>query len=123
MPRSLLSALGVPTWPRLRLSRRLIRYSSVKCPVPWWSRWRDAAAFEAEHSQNRGTDDDSDNLSRRSGEQARPPGSGRAGTDGAPAGKVRIRVEACGVCRTDRHTVEGLHPGVRYPRVPGHEVV
>src|SRR5262249_15442526 len=48
MPRSLPSALGVPTWPRLRLSRRLIRYSSVKCPVPWWSRQRDAAAFEAE---------------------------------------------------------------------------
>jgi D-arabinose 1-dehydrogenase-like Zn-dependent alcohol dehydrogenase len=38
-------------------------------------------------------------------------------------GKVRIRIEACGVCRTDRHTVEGLHPGVRYPCVPGHEVV
>jgi D-arabinose 1-dehydrogenase-like Zn-dependent alcohol dehydrogenase len=37
--------------------------------------------------------------------------------------KVRIRIEACGVCHTDRHTVEGLHPGVRYPRVPGHEMV
>src|ERR1700757_1502396 len=54
MPRSLPSALGVPTWPRLRLSRRLIRYSSVKCPGPWWSGQRDAAAFEAEHSQNLG---------------------------------------------------------------------
>src|SRR5262249_27298877 len=44
MRRSLPSALGVPTWPRLRRSRRLIRSSSVKCPLPWWSRRRDAAA-------------------------------------------------------------------------------
>jgi D-arabinose 1-dehydrogenase-like Zn-dependent alcohol dehydrogenase len=42
----------------------------------------------------------------------------------APApGKVRIRVEACGVCHSDALTVEGLSPDVRYPRVPGHEVV
>jgi D-arabinose 1-dehydrogenase-like Zn-dependent alcohol dehydrogenase len=40
-----------------------------------------------------------------------------------PPGKVRIRVEACGVCHSDALTVEGLFPGVRYPRVPGHEVV
>jgi D-arabinose 1-dehydrogenase-like Zn-dependent alcohol dehydrogenase len=38
-------------------------------------------------------------------------------------GKVRIRVEACGVCHSDALTVEGLAPEVRYPRVPGHEVV
>ena len=38
-------------------------------------------------------------------------------------GKVRIRVEACGVCHSDALTVEGLAPDVRYPRVPGHEVV
>ena len=36
---------------------------------------------------------------------------------------VRIRVEACGICRTDALTVEGLHPAVSYPRVPGHEAV
>jgi D-arabinose 1-dehydrogenase-like Zn-dependent alcohol dehydrogenase len=42
----------------------------------------------------------------------------------APApGKVRIRVEACGVCHSDVLTVEGLAPDVQYPRVPGHEVV
>src|SRR5262245_52268801 len=40
-----------------------------------------------------------------------------------PPGKVRIRVEACGVCHSDVLTVEGLSPDVRYPRVPGHEVV
>ena len=38
----------------------------------------------------------------------------------APApGKVRIRVEACGVCHSDALTVEGHAPDVRYPRVPG----
>jgi D-arabinose 1-dehydrogenase-like Zn-dependent alcohol dehydrogenase len=40
-----------------------------------------------------------------------------------PPGKVRIRVEACGICHTDTFTVEGLFPGVSYPSVPGHEVV
>jgi propanol-preferring alcohol dehydrogenase len=37
-------------------------------------------------------------------------------------GKVRIRVEACGICHSDAATVEGLFPVV-WPRVPGHEVV
>jgi D-arabinose 1-dehydrogenase-like Zn-dependent alcohol dehydrogenase len=37
-------------------------------------------------------------------------------------GKVRIRVEACGVCHSDSLTVEGQYPGLAYPRVPGHEV-
>ena len=39
------------------------------------------------------------------------------------AGEVRIRVEACGVCRTDLHLVDGELPQARYPVVPGHEVV
>jgi D-arabinose 1-dehydrogenase-like Zn-dependent alcohol dehydrogenase len=38
------------------------------------------------------------------------------------AGQVRIRVKACGVCHSDAFTVEGTWPGIRYPRVPGHEV-
>jgi propanol-preferring alcohol dehydrogenase len=37
-------------------------------------------------------------------------------------GRVRIRVEACGVCHSDSGTVEGLFP-IDWPRVPGHEVV
>lgn len=40
-----------------------------------------------------------------------------------PAGHVRIRVEACGICGSDALTVEGTFPGVTYPRVPGHEVI
>src|SRR5215467_6813118 len=39
------------------------------------------------------------------------------------AGQVRIRVEACGVCHSDAATVEGQFPGMKYPRVPGHEIV
>lgn len=39
-----------------------------------------------------------------------------------PAGAVRIRVEACGVCHSDMYAKEGLFPGISFPRVPGHEV-
>jgi D-arabinose 1-dehydrogenase-like Zn-dependent alcohol dehydrogenase len=37
-------------------------------------------------------------------------------------GEVRIKVQACGVCRSDALVVEGSWPGIPYPRVPGHEV-
>lgn len=37
-------------------------------------------------------------------------------------GQVRIKVQACGVCHSDVLTVEGLWPGIQYPRIPGHEV-
>ncbi len=36
---------------------------------------------------------------------------------------MRIRVEACAVCRTDLHLVDGELPHIRYPIVPGHEIV
>jgi D-arabinose 1-dehydrogenase-like Zn-dependent alcohol dehydrogenase len=39
------------------------------------------------------------------------------------AGEVRIQVKACGVCHSDVVTKEGFWPGIRYPRVPGHEIV
>jgi propanol-preferring alcohol dehydrogenase len=38
-------------------------------------------------------------------------------------GEVRVRVAACGVCRTDLHVVEGDLDGGRLPVVPGHQVV
>ena len=38
-------------------------------------------------------------------------------------GKVRVKVEACGVCHSDSVTKEGLFPNIEYPRVPGHEVI
>lgn len=38
-------------------------------------------------------------------------------------GEVRVRVEACGVCRTDLHLAEGDLAPRRPATVPGHEVV
>lgn len=38
-------------------------------------------------------------------------------------GEVRVKVSACGVCRTDLHVVDGGLSGIRYPIIPGHEVV
>ena len=40
----------------------------------------------------------------------------------APA-EVLIRVEACGVCRTDLHLLDGELPDTHCPVTPGHEVV
>jgi D-arabinose 1-dehydrogenase-like Zn-dependent alcohol dehydrogenase len=37
-------------------------------------------------------------------------------------GSVRIKIEACGICHSDSVTKEGIWPGIRYPRVPGHEI-
>jgi D-arabinose 1-dehydrogenase-like Zn-dependent alcohol dehydrogenase len=39
------------------------------------------------------------------------------------AGQVRISVETCGICHTDAATITGIYPGLKLPRVPGHEVV
>ena len=39
------------------------------------------------------------------------------------AGEVRVRVAACGVCRTDLHVVDGELPDPKLPIIPGHEIV
>jgi len=39
------------------------------------------------------------------------------------AGEVRVRVEACAVCRTDLHIVDGELDLPRLPLVPGHEII
>lgn len=39
------------------------------------------------------------------------------------AGQLAIRVEACAVCRTDLHVVDGDLPEPKLPLVPGHEIV
>lgn len=41
----------------------------------------------------------------------------------AGPGKVRVRVQACGVCHSDTAAVEGKRMPVKYPTVPGHEVI
>ena len=38
-------------------------------------------------------------------------------------GQIRVRVSACGVCRTDLHVVDGELPDIKYPIIPGHEIV
>lgn len=38
-------------------------------------------------------------------------------------GQILLQVEACGVCRTDLHLVDGELPRPRLPVVPGHEIV
>lgn len=38
-------------------------------------------------------------------------------------GQVLVRVEACGVCRTDLHLIDGELPDPQLPVVPGHEIV
>lgn len=41
----------------------------------------------------------------------------------AGKGQVRIKIEACGVCRTDLHIVDGELPDPKLPLIPGHEIV
>jgi len=38
-------------------------------------------------------------------------------------GQILVRIEACGVCRTDLHVVDGELPNPKLPLVPGHEIV
>ncbi len=37
--------------------------------------------------------------------------------------EVLIKVQACGICHGDAIVKEGHYPGVKYPRIPGHEVI
>ena len=56
--------------------------------------------------------------------QAQRPLEWRELEDPVPGPKeIRIRVKACGVCRTDLHVVDGdlMHP--KLPIIPGHEIV
>jgi propanol-preferring alcohol dehydrogenase len=38
-------------------------------------------------------------------------------------GEIRVKISACGVCRTDLHVVDGDLPDPRLPIIPGHEIV
>lgn len=37
--------------------------------------------------------------------------------------EIRVKVSACGVCRTDLHVVDGELPDPKVPMIPGHEIV
>lgn len=39
------------------------------------------------------------------------------------AGEIRVRVEACAVCRTDLHVADGDLRAAAYPVIPGHEII
>ncbi|MBS3649942.1 zinc-dependent alcohol dehydrogenase family protein [Pseudaminobacter sp. 19-2017] len=39
------------------------------------------------------------------------------------SGEMRIKVEACAICRTDLHVIDGDLPHPRLPIIPGHEIV
>jgi propanol-preferring alcohol dehydrogenase len=39
------------------------------------------------------------------------------------SGEIRVKVSACGVCRTDLHVLDGELPDIKYPIIPGHEIV
>ena len=38
-------------------------------------------------------------------------------------GEIRVKIGACGVCRTDLHVVDGELPNPKVPIIPGHEIV
>jgi propanol-preferring alcohol dehydrogenase len=38
-------------------------------------------------------------------------------------GEIRVKIAACGVCRTDLHVVDGELPDRKVPIIPGHEIV
>jgi propanol-preferring alcohol dehydrogenase len=38
-------------------------------------------------------------------------------------GQIRVKVSVCGVCRTDLHVADAELPDIKYPVVPGHEIV
>ena len=45
-------------------------------------------------------------------------------TDREPGpGEIRVKVSACGVCRTDLHVVDGELPNPHIPIIPGHQIV
>jgi len=53
-----------------------------------------------------------------------PPASATPIEDPIPGeGQIRVKVGACGVCRTDLHVVDAGLPDIKYPVVPGHEIV
>jgi propanol-preferring alcohol dehydrogenase len=41
----------------------------------------------------------------------------------AAAGEILVRIQACAVCRTDLHVVDGELPEPKLPLIPGHEIV
>ena len=47
----------------------------------------------------------------------------RVGTPVPAPRQLLVKVDACGVCRTDLHVIDGELPHARSPVIPGHEIV
>jgi len=47
----------------------------------------------------------------------------RVGTPVPAPRQLLVKVDACGVCRTDLHVIDGELPHARSPIIPGHEIV
>jgi alcohol dehydrogenase, propanol-preferring len=41
----------------------------------------------------------------------------------AGPGQVRVKVQTCGICRTDLHVLDGELPHPKLPLIPGHQIV
>ena len=62
-------------------------------------------------------------LERPAAIETRPLAAREMAEGPLAVGEVRLRVRACGVCRTDLHTVEGEIALPRLPLTPGHQIV
>jgi propanol-preferring alcohol dehydrogenase len=62
-------------------------------------------------------------LSTPAAVESHPLQYGEFQTPEPGAGEVLVRVQVCGVCRTDLHVIEGELPAKRSPVIPGHQVV
>jgi propanol-preferring alcohol dehydrogenase len=56
-------------------------------------------------------------------EQREPLRAADVGEPEPGAGQVLVRVDACGVCRTDLHVVDGDLTEPKLPLIPGHQIV
>ena len=52
-----------------------------------------------------------------------PLKAGKVPVPAAGAGELLIKVQACGICRTDLHVVDGELTEPRLPLIPGHQIV
>jgi propanol-preferring alcohol dehydrogenase len=37
--------------------------------------------------------------------------------------ELLLKILACGICLGDAHIINGIFPNVKYPRIPGHEII
>ena len=37
--------------------------------------------------------------------------------------ELLLKIICCGICLGDTHIINGIFPSVKYPRIPGHEII